>query len=94
MGYSRREMLPENRGFETHFGYLNGAEDHYDRTVCTSHFQPEKPRFCGIDFRDNGQNRNISGMGADFPEKPYLETKNSLIGVLLKPSFACYLTGQ
>ena len=63
-------MLPESRGFETHFGYLNGAEDHYDRTVCTSHFQPEKPRFCGIDFRDNGQNRNISGLGADFQKKP------------------------
>ena len=37
LGYSRAEMLPENRGFETHYGYLNGAEDHYDRTVCMRH---------------------------------------------------------
>jgi len=60
MGYARTEMLPENRGFETHFGYLNGAEDHYDRSVCVKTHFKNKPGFCGIDFRDNGANRNIT----------------------------------
>ena len=29
---SRAEQLPVNRGFESSFGYLSGAEDHFDQT--------------------------------------------------------------
>ena len=31
-GMSRAEQLPVNRGFESSFGYLSGAEDHFDQT--------------------------------------------------------------
>ena len=32
-GLSSPLCLPINRGFETSFGYLSGAEDHMDQTV-------------------------------------------------------------
>ena len=57
LGYYRNEMLPENRGFHSHYGYLNGAEDHYTRTTCNQHWNDP---ICGVDFRDNGENRNIT----------------------------------
>merc|ERR1712131_345831 len=53
LGMYRNEMLPENRGFESHFGYLGGAEGHYSRTQCMK-------GLCGMDFRDDGCNRNVS----------------------------------
>ena len=50
-------MLPESRGFHTHYGYLNGAEDHYTRWVCNQHWDDP---VCGVDFRDNRKNVNIT----------------------------------
>lgn len=64
LGFYREEMLPENRGFETHFGYLGGAEGHYSRSQCTGHwgheYNPPNGLVCGMDFRDSGSNRNIT----------------------------------
>ena len=56
LGTSKEAFLPENRGFDTHFGYLNGKEDHFDRYACSK----STPQMCGIDFRDNGQYRNLT----------------------------------
>lgn len=53
LGMYRKEMLPENRGFESHFGYTGGCEGHYNRMQCMK-------GYCGMDFRDSGCNRNVS----------------------------------
>jgi arylsulfatase B len=49
--YFKPEMLPENRGFDSHYGYLIGAEGHYNHSQCIE-------GACGTDFRDNGKSTN------------------------------------
>ena len=42
LGFYNWESTPINRGFDTFYGFFNGAEDHYTHVI--SHF---------LDFRDN-----------------------------------------
>lgn len=43
-GHSHEYMLPFNRGFDSYYGYLQGAEDHYSRIQC------QAKEWCGVDF--------------------------------------------
>ena len=50
-GFYRKEFLPENRGFDSHYGYLVGAEGHFNHTECIA-------GYCGVDFRIDGKSTN------------------------------------
>ena len=51
LGFYRPEYLPENRGFDSHYGYLIGAEGHFNHSQCIE-------GACGVDFREAGKSTN------------------------------------
>lgn len=59
LGFYRKEFLPLNRGFDTHYGFLTGSEDHYSHRSCGMVLKG-KPDECGTDFRDGFDPFNTS----------------------------------
>ena len=53
LGFYDQNMVPEKRGFESHYGYLIGAEGHYNHS---QFIQGQS----GVDFRDGGASTNSS----------------------------------
>lgn len=47
LGDYKKEFLPQFRGFNSYFGYLNGAEDYYTHSLCSKQIPG-----CGVDMRD------------------------------------------
>ena len=64
LGHYCPQCLPQQRGFDTFYGYLTGAEDYYKKTFCIP-LQPGGPAACGYDFYnatdvDHGANGTYS----------------------------------
>ncbi|XP_071089844.1 arylsulfatase J-like [Haliotis cracherodii] len=51
LGFFKNAYLPNNRGFNSFYGYLTGSEDYYTHHRCDNH-QTEY-HLCGTDLRDN-----------------------------------------
>lgn len=49
LGFCRKELTPTKRGFQTHYGFLCGYEDHFNH----SSYLLTNKSFGGFDFRDN-----------------------------------------
>ncbi|XP_033733067.1 LOW QUALITY PROTEIN: arylsulfatase B-like [Pecten maximus] len=54
LGFYKKDFMPMNRGFDTHYGFLTGSEDHYNHED-VPWFQRENLTLCGTDFRDGFQ---------------------------------------
>jgi arylsulfatase A-like enzyme len=52
LGHYCPQCLPQNRGFDTFYGYLTGAEDYYKKTFCIR-IEDDQPAKCGYDFYSN-----------------------------------------
>ncbi|KAK6177633.1 hypothetical protein SNE40_015693 [Patella caerulea] len=48
LGFYKEKFLPTNRGFDSFYGYLTGAEDYFDHYRCFG--------YCGYDLHDNDKN--------------------------------------
>ena len=53
MGHYCPQCLPQNRGFDSFYGYLTGAEDYYKKTFCIPIVPNVHPAACGYDFYQN-----------------------------------------
>ncbi|XP_021340157.1 arylsulfatase B-like isoform X2 [Mizuhopecten yessoensis] len=60
LGFYKEKFLPMNRGFDTHYGFLTGNEDHYSHKACTL-LTKGQPDVCGTDFRDGLDPSNHTG---------------------------------
>jgi arylsulfatase B len=50
LGYYQKKYTPNNRGFDSFFGYYNGFVDYYNYSYIEPAYNPQKP---GYDFRKN-----------------------------------------
>jgi len=53
LGHYCPQCLPRNRGFDSFYGYLTGAEDYYKKTFCIPLVPNQRPPACGYDFYKN-----------------------------------------
>ena len=73
LGYNKWEYTPTYRGFDTFYGYYNGAEDHYSHKVLKI-----------LDFRDNKEPvRDLDGTFGTFAFAEVCYFINSLINLFV-----------
>ena len=67
IGFYKREFIPTQRGFDSFYGYLTGAEDYYRHTNSQGFPSPEFHGLDGYDLRqDEKVARNASGKYSTF----------------------------
>ncbi|CAG2103241.1 unnamed protein product, partial [Medioppia subpectinata] len=87
-GHFKRDYIPTQRGFDSHFGYWTGHEDYYDRTAVEN--------WWGIDFRDNEKPANLTDYEGIYATDIYTNKAIDIINGrsnLTKPLFL-YLAHQ
>ena len=52
LGHYCPQCLPTNRGFDTFYGFLTGAEDYETKSFCIN-IEDDGPDKCGYDFYKN-----------------------------------------
>ena len=66
LGHYCPQCLPQNRGFDTFYGFLTGAEGYMNKTWCIN-IQDDGPQRCGFDFYDQYQStRSANGTYSTF----------------------------
>ena len=61
LGHYCPQCLPTNRGFDTFYGFLTGAEDYETKSFCIN-IADDGPEKCGYDFYKN-RDRNPKANG-------------------------------
>ncbi|XP_046544579.1 arylsulfatase J-like, partial [Haliotis rubra] len=51
LGFYKNAYIPNNRGFDSFYGYLSGSENYYTHNHCDNHVA--NTSYCGHDLRDN-----------------------------------------
>jgi len=66
LGFSMKEYLPTNRGFNTHYGYYSDQIDYYDYSAQRIVRGQMISKLSGIDFAKNGEHLNLTGEYSTF----------------------------
>ena len=71
LGFFKKEYIPNQRGFDYHFGYWSGAESYFDRSAFFT--------FWGIDFHENEKVPNLSEYEGQYSTEIYTKKAVDLI---------------
>ncbi|XP_067932442.1 arylsulfatase I-like [Watersipora subatra] len=85
LGMYKKEYLPVNRGFDSFYGYYQGAEDYFSHRICAQFPQS----YCGLDLH-NGTTKDI-GKNNTYSAHVFTEEAMRLIQLQSKKSSPMFM---